>query len=41
MREGRIREVLQSIEATGTYTHTFEELQHGAVTRWHQSCAGQ
>ena len=30
MREARIQEVLASINATGTYAHTWDELQHGA-----------
>ena len=29
----RIAEVLQSIETTGTYSHTFDELQHGQLRR--------
>lgn len=32
MRDARIKEVLASIEATGTYAHTWDELQHGAHT---------
>lgn len=30
----RINQVKTSIESTGTYTHTFDELQHGARVAW-------
>ncbi|MCQ6561487.1 nitric oxide synthase oxygenase [Paenibacillus mendelii] len=39
----RIREVSDSIAETGTYTHTFEELEHGAKMAWRNSnrCIGR
>ncbi|KAG2450637.1 hypothetical protein HYH02_004477 [Chlamydomonas schloesseri] len=30
----RIKAILAEIEETGTYTHTFDELQHGARVAW-------
>ena len=33
-KEERIKSVLKSIEKTGTYEHTFDELQHGARVAW-------
>lgn len=32
--EERISEIQESIYATGTYVHTFDELQHGAQVAW-------
>jgi hypothetical protein len=29
-KEARIKQILAEVEATGSYTHTFGELQHGA-----------
>ncbi|GAQ90484.1 nitric-oxide synthase [Klebsormidium nitens] len=34
VKAARIKEILESIEATGTYSHTFDELQHGARVSW-------
>ncbi|UVI33829.1 nitric oxide synthase oxygenase [Paenibacillus spongiae] len=41
--EERVREVRGSIEGSGTYTHTFEELEHGARMAWRNSnrCIGR
>jgi nitric-oxide synthase len=41
--EQRLVEVQQEIESTGTYTHTFEELEHGARMAWRNSnrCIGR
>jgi nitric-oxide synthase len=33
-RAARQAEVLADIETTGTYTHTYDELQHGARVAW-------
>ena len=33
-KEERMNEIKQLIEATGTYEHTFDELQHGARVAW-------
>ncbi|KAL4440247.1 hypothetical protein ABPG75_003248 [Micractinium tetrahymenae] len=33
-KEARVAEILAEIEASGTYTHTFDELQHGARCAW-------
>ena len=33
-KKERMNEIKQSIEATGTYEHTFDELQHGARVAW-------
>ncbi|KAK9824802.1 hypothetical protein WJX74_009932 [Apatococcus lobatus] len=33
-KAARVAEVLASIETTGTYVHTFDELQHGARVAW-------
>ncbi len=39
----RIDEVLQQIELTGCYTHTYEELKHGAKMAWRNNnrCIGR
>jgi nitric-oxide synthase, bacterial len=39
----RIRQISQEIESTGTYTHTFEELEQGAKMAWRNSnkCIGR
>ena len=39
----RLADVKQEIESTGTYTHTFEELEHGARMAWRNSnrCIGR
>ncbi|WP_027410777.1 nitric oxide synthase oxygenase [Anoxybacteroides tepidamans] len=39
----RLQEVRQAIERTGTYTHTYEELEHGARMAWRNSnrCIGR
>jgi nitric-oxide synthase len=39
----RLADVQQEIESTGTYTHTFEELEHGARMAWRNSnrCIGR
>ncbi|GMH32248.1 hypothetical protein BSKO_00082 [Bryopsis sp. KO-2023] len=34
VKSHRKEEILASIEKTGTYTHSFEELQHGARVAW-------
>ena len=41
--EIRLAEIQQEIELTGTYTHTFEELEHGARMAWRNSnrCIGR
>jgi nitric-oxide synthase len=41
--EQRLADVEQQIESTGTYTHTFEELEHGARMAWRNSnrCIGR
>lgn len=41
--EQRLADVQQEIESTGTYTHTFEELEHGARMAWRNSnrCIGR
>ena len=31
VKEARWAEILEEIERTGTYTHTFDELQHGCA----------
>lgn len=33
-RAARQAEILADIEASGTYTHTYDELQHGARVAW-------
>jgi nitric-oxide synthase len=33
-KEARVKEILAEIEATGSYTHTYDELQHGARCAW-------
>lgn len=40
---GRLEEIAQEIEKTGTYEHTFEELVHGARVAWRNSnrCIGR
>jgi nitric oxide synthase oxygenase domain/subunit len=37
VKDARTQEVLAAIEATGTYTHTWDELQHGAQ-QWSCFC---
>lgn len=39
----RLEEIKQEIEETGTYQHTFEELEHGAKLAWRNSnrCIGR
>lgn len=39
----RINDILSEIKQTGTYTHTFEELEHGAKMAWRNSnrCIGR
>jgi nitric oxide synthase oxygenase domain/subunit len=41
--EERIRAIKESIYATGTYVHTFDELQHGARVAWRNApkCANR
>lgn len=41
--EIRLAEIQQEIELTGTYTHTFDELEHGARMAWRNSnrCIGR
>ncbi len=41
--DDRIAAVLEEIHETGTYTHTFEELEHGAKMAWRNSnrCIGR
>lgn len=34
VKDARVKEVLDEIAATGSYTHTFDELQHGARCAW-------
>ncbi|KXZ51519.1 hypothetical protein GPECTOR_12g482 [Gonium pectorale] len=34
VKQARISAILDEIRATGTYTHTFDELQHGARVAW-------
>ena len=38
VKAARIKEVLESIAETGTYQHTFEELQHGTPSRTADPC---
>ena len=33
VRDRRIAQILQSIETSGTYSHTFDELQHGQLPK--------
>lgn len=33
-KEARVQQILQEIEATGSYSHTFDELEHGARVAW-------
>lgn len=33
-KQARMQQVLAEIESTGTYTHTFDELEHGARVAW-------
>ena len=33
-KEARVKEIIAEIEATGTYTHTFDELEHGGRVAW-------
>lgn len=33
-KEARIKEIMAEIEASGTYTHTFDELEHGSRVAW-------
>lgn len=42
-QENRMEEIIQEIEATGTYTHTKLELEHGARMAWRNSnrCIGR
>ncbi|HVL21951.1 MAG TPA: nitric oxide synthase oxygenase, partial [Amaricoccus sp.] len=42
-RDKRWSEILAEIRATGTYTHTFEELEHGARVAWRNApkCIGR
>src|SRR5690606_26667858 len=39
----RMMEIIEEIEATGTYTHTFEELEHGSRLAWRNNnrCIGR
>ena len=39
----RVNEVKNEIEKTGTYTHTFQELEHGVRMAWRNSnrCIGR
>lgn len=37
LMKARIKEVEREIEETGTYTHTFEELEYGARVAWRNS----
>lgn len=41
--EQRLTAIQQEIDSTGTYTHTFEELEHGARMAWRNSnrCIGR
>jgi nitric-oxide synthase len=41
--EDRILQIDQEIETTGTYTHRFDELEHGALMAWRNStrCIGR
>ncbi len=41
--EQRLADIQQEIDSTGTYTHTFEELEHGARLAWRNSnrCIGR
>ena len=41
--ESRLREIRRSIEETGHYEHTYEELEHGAKLAWRNSprCIGR
>jgi len=41
--EERLSEVKNEIEKTGTYTHTFQELEHGVRMAWRNSnrCIGR
>ncbi|MEC0184372.1 nitric oxide synthase oxygenase [Paenibacillus peoriae] len=41
--EARLLDICHDIETTGTYDHTFEELEHGALMAWRNSnrCIGR
>jgi hypothetical protein len=39
-KEARIKAILAEIEATGSYTQTFDELQHGARAAWRWARGG-
>ncbi|OWR31698.1 nitric oxide synthase oxygenase [Saccharibacillus sp. O23] len=41
--ELRLKEIVREIEASGTYTHTYDELRHGARMAWRNSnrCIGR
>ncbi|KAI3435713.1 hypothetical protein D9Q98_001771 [Chlorella vulgaris] len=41
--QARVAEIMAEIEATGTYTHTYDELQHGARCAWRNApkCANR
>lgn len=43
VKQTRISEILAEIQATGTYRHTFDELQHGARVAWRNTpkCANR
>lgn len=34
LKEARVQQILDEIEATGSYTHTADELEHGARVAW-------
>lgn len=34
VKDTRVQQILAEIESTGAYTHTFDELQHGARVAW-------
>lgn len=34
VKEAHVQQILADIATTGTYTHTFDELQHGARMAW-------
>lgn len=34
VKEARVKEILEEIKTTGSYTHTFDELQYGARLAW-------
>ncbi|PAV46605.1 hypothetical protein CK486_17760, partial [Pseudomonas sp. HAR-UPW-AIA-41] len=42
-RTKRLQEIKEQIEATGSYSHTYEELVHGARMAWRNSnrCIGR